>query len=90
MYYNGKNYDNLAAFIEAKKEEWFDRDRKRGYYDRAIEKGWNDEGIVWAVQEYHSSMGEFTEDDIKTIEKEFGQWASDVIDMCEEGEEDDN
>lgn len=83
MYYNGKKYDNLAAFLVEKKKEWL-ADKRQPVMEMV--KSWDDEGIVWAVQEYHSSMGEFTEDDIKTIEHCFGQWASDIIAMCKEGE----
>ena len=83
MYYNGKE-NTLAEFIEAKKQEWFERDRKRGHDEAYITKYWNDEGIVWAVQDYYGSMGEFSEADIETIKEHFGQWAGDVIDLCEE------
>lgn len=75
---------DLATFIERKEKEWFARDRKRGYDDEYIAKYWNDEGIVWAVQEYYGSMGCFTEDDISTIKDLFGYYAHDIITLCEE------
>ena len=75
---------DLATFIEHKKKEWFARDRKRGYDAEYITKYWNDEGIVWAVQEYYGSKGSFTEDDISTIDNLFGYYAHDIITLCEE------
>lgn len=84
MYYNGKDYKSLAEYIEAKKTEWFMLDRERGHDDAYITKYWESEGIVWAVQEYYGSMGEFSEKDIEYIKQEFGQWASDIIADCEQ------
>lgn len=84
MNYNGKNYKSLATFVKAKKNEWFKDGKERGHDKAYDEKYWESEGIVWAVQEYYSSMGEFTEADIEFIEQEFGQWASDIIADCEQ------
>ena len=83
MYYNGKNYNSLATFLVEKKKEWL-ADKRKPLMEMV--KSWEDEGIVWAVQEYYSSMGEFSDDDIKTIKECFGQWAGDVIDLCKSEE----
>lgn len=83
MYYNGKNYRCLSTFVKAKKKEWFKEGKERGHTREYDKKYWESEGIVWAVQEYYGSMGEFSEKDVKFIEQEFGQWAGDLIDDCE-------
>lgn len=80
--HNGKRY-HLGGFIKAKRKEWFDRDLQRGHDRAYAKKGWEDEGIVWAIQDYYGSMGEFSNADIKTIEKYFGAWADDIINLCE-------
>lgn len=51
MMYNGKNM-NLKEFIDEKYKEYIGLPAYR----------W-DEGLVWAVQEYFGSMGEFSEED---------------------------
>lgn len=73
MYYNGKDID-LAEYVAEKKKD----------YEGLPAWRWEDEGIVWAVQEYYGSMGEFSEKDIEFIKQEFGQWASDIIADCEQ------
>ena len=73
MFYNGKDID-LAEYVAEKKKDYKGLPAWR----------WEDEGIVWAVQEYYGSTGEFSEKDIEFIKQEFGQWASDIIADCEE------
>jgi hypothetical protein len=80
MKYNGKTCNGLGEFIAEKKKDWM-ADKSRSMEDNV--KYWEDEGIVWAVQEYYGSMGEFTDADIEVIEHCFGQYASDIIDICE-------
>lgn len=59
MYYDNKEI-GLAEFIVKKHANWIERG--------SSQNDWEDEGIVWAIQEYYSSMGEFSEEDWKTIE----------------------
>lgn len=42
---------------------------------------WEDEGVVYAIQDYHSSMGEFSEEDWNTLHE---LCLDDVGQMCEE------
>ena len=56
MYYNGKEM-NLAEYVAAKKKEW----------EGMPKWMWEHEGIVYAIMDYHSSMGEFTKDDWNTL-----------------------
>ena len=81
MYYNGKEYNGLGEYLSMKKQKCL-ADTRHTMQENL--KSWEDEGIVWAVQEYYGSMGEFTDEDIEIIEHCFGQWASDVIDLCED------
>lgn len=60
MFYGGEAH-NLASFIDREHEEWLRRGNS--------EESWNDEGIVWTVQKYYSSMGAFSEEDWKTLEE---------------------
>ena len=83
MYYNGTEMD-LHSSMEKKKQEWFERDRQRGHNDADIDEDWNNEGAIWAVQEYYGSMGEFSDDDVKALEETFGTLTSEIIDLCEE------
>ena len=69
MQYNGKEM-NLREFIECKHKEYIGLPAYR----------W-DEGIVWAVQEYFGSMGEFSKEDWDYI-SEIG--LQEVAAMCEE------
>lgn len=59
MYYNGQNL-NLREYVSKRHEEW-----------NGNEDCWNDEGLVWAIQDYYGSMGEFSEED-KIFLKENG------------------
>ena len=54
---NGKEM-NLREFIECRHKEYIGLPAYR----------W-DEGLVWAMQDYFGSMGEFSEKDIKFIEQ---------------------
>lgn len=55
MYNNGKEL-NLREFIADRKKE----------YEGLPSYRW-DEGIVWAMQEYYGSMGEFSKEDWEYI-----------------------
>lgn len=57
MWYKAKNM-NLEEFISEKRKEYLGLPTYR----------W-DEGLVWAVQEYYGSMGEFSEEDWKYIKE---------------------
>ena len=70
MMYKGKNV-NLAGYIALKKKD----------YEGKPSWMWKDEGIVYAIMDYHSSMGEFTDEDWDTI-NELG--LDEVGQMCEE------
>jgi len=59
MYYNGKNID-LREFVAERKKE----------YTNIPAWYWEDEGIVYAVADYYSSMGEFSQADKEYIKKE--------------------
>lgn len=69
MWYNGKEM-NLREFIECKHKEYIGLPAYR----------W-DEGIVWAVQEYYGSMGEFSKEDLDYINETGLQ---EIAAMCEE------
>lgn len=74
MFYNGKEID-LAEYVAEKKKD----------YEGLPAWRWEDEGIVWAVQEYYGSMGEFSEKDLQTLDELFGEHtAAEVIALCEE------
>lgn len=69
MRYNGKEM-NLREFIECKHKEYIGLPSYR----------W-DEGLVWAMQEYFGSMGEFSKEDWDYINETGLQ---EVVAMCEE------
>ena len=69
MHYNGKEM-NLREFIAEQKKE----------YEGLPPYRW-DEGIVWAMEEYYSSMGEFSDEDWEYI-KEAN--LLDIAVVCEE------
>lgn len=69
MRYNGKEM-NLREFIECKHKEYIGLPEYR----------W-DEGLVWAVQDYYGSMGEFSKEDWDYINETDLQ---EVAVMCEE------
>ena len=69
MYYKGKNI-NLAEFLDV---------RKKDYKDKP-DWMWNDEGVVHAIIDYHSSMGVFSDEDIQTLKK---LGLEDLVDFCE-------
>ena len=72
IYYDNKEH-NLESYIRKKHESWIERGDS--------EKSWNDEGIVWTVQEYYSSMGAFSDDDWKTLEN---LGLEEIGEFCEE------
>jgi hypothetical protein len=53
---------NLRDYVE-KKKQW--------YLDTYGDLGWKwyDEGLVWAIQDYQSMVGDFAEDDIKFLDE---------------------
>lgn len=55
MYYKGQNL-NLADYVMAKYNEW-----------NGMEDDWEDEGIVWAIQDYYGSMGKFSKEDVEWL-----------------------
>lgn len=57
MYYNGNDY-NLRGYLQIKEKE-YDGDSL----------DWFEEGIIWAIQSYLSSMGDFSADDIECIKE---------------------
>lgn len=59
MYYDGKNL-NLREYIEENKKDYIGLPDWR----------WEDEGLIWAIQSYHSSCN-FLPEDIETL-KEYG------------------
>ena len=69
MWNNGKEM-NLREFIECKHKEYIGLPEYR----------W-DEGIVWAVQDYYGSMGEFSKEDWDYINQMDLQ---EIAAMCEE------
>jgi len=69
MWHNGKDM-NLKEYVEEQHKSYID---KPAYM-------W-DEGIVWAIQEYYGSMGEFSKEDWDYINKMDLQ---EIAFMCEE------
>lgn len=69
MYYKGQNL-NLAEYVSRKHDEWTGKSHTL--------LNWEDEGIVWAIQDYYGSMGEFSEEDKKFL-KENGFTEEDFI-----------
>lgn len=62
----------LAEYIKERHTEW-----------NGSKEEWLDEGIVWAVQEYHSHKGSFSELDWSVIS---ALGLTEVGEMCEENE----
>lgn len=75
MYYNGKDFKNLEEYLEEKKREYIFR--------HGVDADWDEsEEIIWAIQDYLSSMGEFSDEDLKYLEDtnpEFIGLAEDII-----------
>lgn len=69
MWNNGKDM-NLKEYVE---------ERHKSYIDKPAYL-W-DEGIVWAIQEYYGSMGEFSKEDWDYINEMDLQ---EIAFMCEE------
>lgn len=61
----------------------FVNDRKKGYADKPAWM-WVDEGLIYAVMDYHSSKGEFSEEDINYLKQIFPDNYSEIIEICEE------
>lgn len=61
----------------------FVNDRKKGYVDKPAWM-WEDEGLIYAVMDYHSSKGEFSEEDINYLKQVFPDNYSEIIEICEE------
>ena len=74
IYSNGKEM-TLEDFIEGRHQEYI----RRGGPDWL----WDDEGIVYAVQDYYGSQGYFSEEDWETL-KNMG--LEEVGVMCEEND----
>jgi len=55
------SFDDLEEFVASKKAKV-----KKGSTE---DKYWEDEGIVWAIQDYFGQYGSFSEDDIKYLRK---------------------
>ena len=72
IYSNGRDM-NLEEYIDSKHQEYI----QRGDPDWM----WDDEGIVYAMQDYHSSMGEFSEEDWAYIKK---MGLEEIAAFCEE------
>lgn len=56
MYYNGKEL-SLREYVAAREK------------DCPSKPGYEDEGLIFAIQEYQSAVGEFSEDDKKFLEE---------------------
>lgn len=69
MIHNGKNL-SLKEYVNERRKDYIGLPAYR----------W-DEGLIWAIQGYYGSMGEFTKEDIDYI-KEMG-W-EEIAAMCEE------
>lgn len=68
----------LRSTIEKNKQFYLDRYGK-------LDWQWTDEGLVWAIQDYHSCKGsidEFTDDDWSVV-KENGLTIKAVKEFCE-------
>ena len=52
----------LEAYVKAKKQWYFDKYGK-------LDWQWYDEGIVWAIQDYLSMKGEFSEADVEFLHR---------------------
>lgn len=74
IYSNGREM-TLEDFIEERHQEYIRRGGPDWY--------WDDEGIVYAVQDYYGSQGEFSEEDWETL-KNMG--LEEVGAMCEDEE----
>lgn len=76
------NSVTLKTTIE-KNRQWYLERRGR------LDWQWEDEGLVWAIQDYHSCKGSlenFTDDDWKTVE-ENGLTKEEVKQFCESGDD---
>lgn len=62
---------NLQNYVEQQKQWYLDKYAK-------LDWGWYDEGLVWAIQDYLSMKGDFTEDDVAYL-KELGFVPKDFI-----------
>ena len=52
----------LEAYVQEKKQWYLDK------YDK-LDWQWYDEGLVWALQDYLSMTGEFTETDVEFLRR---------------------
>lgn len=52
----------LESYVQQKKQERIDKYGK-------LSGEWYDRGIIWAIQDYLSIMGEFTKADLKFLER---------------------
>lgn len=60
--------------------EWkFNEGVEEGLYRFVDDWQWRDEGLIWAIQEYYSHRGEFSEKDIKYLNR-YGFDEEDFID----------
>lgn len=72
------NSFTLRTTIERNKNFYLDRCGK-------LDWQWEDEGLIWAIQDYHSCKGsvdDFTDDDWKVVE-ENGLTKEEVKQFCE-------
>lgn len=68
----------LRSTIERNRQFYFERYGK-------LDWQWTDEGLIWAIQDYHSCKGSveaFTDDDWSVV-KENGLTKETVIEFCE-------
>lgn len=52
----------LEAYVQEKKREYIEENGELDGY-------WYDEDIIWAIQEYVSMKGEFTEEDVEFLHR---------------------
>ena len=52
----------LESYVQEKKQWYLDKYGKLGWE-------WYDEGLVWAIQDYVSMTGEFTESDVEFLHR---------------------
>ena len=53
---------SLESYVNKKKQWYLDKYGK-------LDWQWYDEGIVWAIQDYVSMTGEFTEEDVEFLHR---------------------
>lgn len=52
----------LEAYVQKKKQYYLDKYSK-------LDWQWYDEGLIWAIQDYVSMKGEFTEADVEFLKQ---------------------